>query len=79
MNTYKQHGRAATAPMPPRTTPPPLSDAEKLAVSQRVALVKEHLPEAMEGIKRLHELGMIDGLRSIVSVITPDGVTYGNS
>lgn len=79
MNKYKQHGRTPSTTVAARPAPPPLSEAEKLAVSQRVALVKEHIPEAMEGIKQLHALGMIDGLRSIISVTTPDGVTYGNS
>lgn len=77
MNDYKKHSRK-TDEAAERHAPPPLSEAEKLAIAQRVNLVKKHIPEAMDFIKDLHALGMVDGLRCITSVTTPDGVKYGN-
>lgn len=77
MSDYKKHSRTTIEPVA-HQAPPALSDAEKLVIAQRVNLVKEHIPEAMDFIKDMHAFGMVDGLRCITSVTTPDGVTYGN-
>lgn len=59
--------------------PPPLSDAEKAVIAERVRLVKAHIPEAMDFVKSLHELGMVDGLRCIQSVTVFEGNDHGSN
>lgn len=56
---------------------PELSDAEKEAISGRVRLVKAHIPEAMDFVKKLHAEGLVDGLRCIVSVTVFEGEKHG--
>lgn len=63
---------------PPRTPPPALSDDEKAAIAERVRLIKAHLPAAMDFVKELHEEGMVDGLRCIVSVTVFEGGDHGS-
>lgn len=60
---------AAEKPKPP----PELSDAEKEAIAGRVRLVKEHMPEALDFIKALHQEGLVDGLRCVASVTVFEG------
>ncbi len=79
MSNYK----GSTRQMPTQSNQPaivlvPLTEKEKTAVASRVALVKEHIPEAMDFLKELHSLGMVDGLRAIKNV-TVNGVVHGNS
>lgn len=57
-----------TAPRVPRRPPPPLTERQQARVAENRALVLEHIPEAVPFIKDLHELGMIDGWRSVESV-----------
>lgn len=45
-----------------------LSDGEKAAIAQRREFVHEHLPEAVDFVKQLHELGMIEGWRNVTRV-----------
>lgn len=47
---------------------PPLSAAAQARVASNRALVREHMPELVNEIKELHELGMIDGWRDVVEV-----------
>jgi len=56
-----------------RSPPPELSDEAKAAIAERVRLVKAHLPEAMEFVKKLHAEGLVDGLRCIQSVTVFEG------
>lgn len=56
-----------------RTSPPDLSDDQKAAIAERVRLVKTHLPEAMDFVKKLHAEGLVDGLRCIQSVTVFEG------
>ncbi|MCX7206108.1 MAG: hypothetical protein NT086_09035 [Proteobacteria bacterium] len=79
MSNYK----GSTRQMPTQSNQPaivlvPLTDKEKAAVASRAALLKEHIPEAMDFLKELHRLGMVDGLRAIKNV-TVNGVVHGNS
>lgn len=50
-----------------------------MAIAQKRDLVHQHLPELVPFIADLAKAGLIDGWRSVTSVTTPDGVTYGNS
>ena len=59
--------------------PPPLSDEEKAVIAERARLVKAHIPEAMDFVKSLHELGMVDGLRCIQSVTVFEGNDHGSN
>ena len=59
--------------------PPPLSDAEKAVIAERARLMKAHIPEAMDFVKSLHELGMVDGLRCIQSVTVFEGNDHGSN
>lgn len=58
---------APKAPERPRA-PKPLTAAEQDRAAEMAALHKQHLPEFNPMLKELHELGMIDGWRSIVSI-----------
>lgn len=78
MSIYKGSTRQATQCNQPAAVIAPLTRKEKAAVAVRVALVKEHIPEAMDFLKELHSLGMVDGLRAIKNV-TVNGVVHGNS
>jgi len=80
MSDYKRNARRdkPAATPKPRRPPASLTTEQQLAVAQRRALVHEHLPDAVPFISELAKLGMIDGWRNVVSVTTPDGVTYGN-
>lgn len=51
-----------------RKPPPELSDEEKAEIAERVRVVKAEIPEALDFVKKMHELGMVDGLRCIASV-----------
>lgn len=64
----------AVVPSPPAPPPqagegrkalPPLSEAERERVARNIELVKQYLPEAVPFIKEMHELGLIDGWRSV--------------
>lgn len=74
MSYAQATGRSERTAAPARAAVRPLSDAEQARVAERVALVKEHLPEVMPFIRELHDLGMVEGLRCIgeVSVFGKD-------
>ncbi|KAF0812811.1 hypothetical protein IGB42_02654 [Andreprevotia sp. IGB-42] len=81
MAEYKQNSRIAptsTAEKPLRALAP-LTDLQRMAIAQKRDLVHQHLPELVPFIADLAKAGLIDGWRSVTSVTTPDGVTYGNS
>lgn len=72
-------GRAASASLKPQTRPPPeLTDEQKAEVAERVRLVKQHMPEAMDFVKSLHAEGLVDGLRCIQSVTVFEGDDHGS-
>lgn len=45
-----------------------LSEDEKNEIAHKRALIHTHLPDAVPFVKELHEFGMIDGWRSVISV-----------
>ncbi|HJW25160.1 MAG TPA: hypothetical protein VJ576_09700 [Rhodocyclaceae bacterium] len=55
------HSPATAGRRPPRQ----LSEAEQAAVAGNREFVLEHMPDAVPFIKELHDLGMIDGWRSV--------------
>lgn len=80
MNYASAKGRAASGSLKPLNVlpPPPLSDDEKAVIAERVRLVKQHIPEALDFVKALHAEGMVDGLRCIESVTVFEGVDHGS-
>lgn len=59
--------KASEAPARPRK-PKTLTSAEQARAEEMAALHKQHLPEFNPMLKEMHELGLIDGWRSIVSI-----------
>lgn len=56
-----------------------LSEAEKEIVAANRAAVYEHLPDMLPLFRELHEAGLIDGWRDVVSVeLLNEGTEYGN-
>ncbi len=78
MSYASAKGKMASASLKPLNRRPPseLSDDEKALIAERVRLVKQHIPEAMDFVKKLHELDMVDGLRCIQSVTVFEGVNH---
>ena len=50
----------------------PLPGRERELVAANVAAVKQHMPELVDEIKALHELGLIEGWRAIECVTVGD-------
>lgn len=76
MSAYAR-ATGATMPAPPAPLPqasegskplPPLSAAERARVERNIKMVKQHLPEMVPFIKEMHELGLIEGWRSVTTV-----------
>lgn len=44
---------------------PPVSAAERQRIIETIAIIKEKCPELVTMVQELHELGMIDGWRSV--------------
>ena len=73
MNDYaRARGRAEIADEQvqtiQRTPPRPLSTAQIAEVSETKRLVHQYMPELVPEIKKLVELGMIDGWRDVKNV-----------
>lgn len=56
--------RPAEPPAPPKVLPP-LTEAEHARIKSTIATIKEKAPELLPLIKGFHELGLIDGWRSV--------------
>lgn len=58
--------RAGTAVRPAAAKVlPPLTEAEHARIKSTIATIKEKAPELLPLIKGFHELGLIDGWRSV--------------
>lgn len=74
-NEYaRQRGRdplpehAGQPPVNEKRVLPPLTTAQQARVAANRALVREYMPELVDEIKELHEMGLIDGWRDVVEV-----------
>lgn len=76
VNEYaRQRGRdplpeqsASQRPVNEKRVLPPLTTAEQARIAGNRTLVREHMPELVDEIRELHELGLIDGWRNVESV-----------
>lgn len=79
----QEYARAtgAAVPTPPENLPqagegrkplPPLSAREQEQVAERRALHHKHLPEFLPFVTEMHELGLIEGWRSVRTVTVFD-------
>lgn len=44
---------------------PPVSEAERIRITETIAILKEKVPEVVTMVKEMHALGMIDGWRAV--------------
>ena len=78
MSYASAKGRTPRQIAPIKSTPPAdLSDEEKAVIADRVRQVKAHIPEAWDFMKDLHEAGLVDGMRCILSVTVFEGDEHG--
>ena len=68
MSYASAKGKMAPASLKPlnRKPQPELSDDEKEVIAERIRLIKTHIPEAWEDLKKFNAAGMIDGYRCAV-------------
>jgi predicted transcriptional regulator len=67
---YRQDATVVIRPKPAQQSTvakilPPLTEAQHAHIKKTIATVKEKMPEIIPMIKELHDLGMIDGWRSV--------------
>ena len=62
-----------------RKPPRPLSDDEKAEIAERARKLKTHMPEVLDCVKKMHEIGLVDGLRCIQSVTVFEGNDHGSN
>lgn len=64
--------RSRQVARPARKELPPLTEAEHARIKATIATIKAQAPEILPLIKGFHELGMIDGWRSVtITKVTP--------